>query len=368
VDAELRTLGQGSSPPSLDPVIDVGVPAWRHSAYLEQAIESVERQTLTSWRLHISQDGPPEPSVQDLIAARGDPRIAYSSTGRALGSAKNKSRLIRTGDAPFVALLDHDDVWGPDFLRRRVEFLEADQTCAFVFSPLTVIDADGSIIGKGPRLLDDGVYSSSELVPFLLTTSGIPGGSVVARRAAYEDVGGEFCDFLPRTYDYEMWIRLALRFAGGYLGLWDVCWRRHGANASARLNGCDKEYERLVSHVSRLVRQQRPDLPSGDEIWRRKLSALLLMSSLEALTLGERRTALQYLAQAIRRDVRGALRGRTLAAALTVGLGRPGAAIVAGARRIKHVRTRPRADETALRRHHDGQDDKRPARASGAKE
>jgi hypothetical protein len=109
-------------------------------------------------------------------------------------------------------------------------------------------------------------------------------------------------------------------------------------------------------------------LPSGDEIWRRKLSALLLMSSLEALTLGERRTALQYLAQAIRRDVRGALRGRTLAAALTVGLGRPGAAIVAGARRIKHVRTRPRADETALRRHHDGQDDKRPARASGAKE
>jgi len=343
VDAELRTSGQGSSSQSLDPVIDVGIPAWRHSPYLEQAIASVERQTLTSWRLHISQDGPPESSVRNLIVARGDPRIVYSSTGSALGSAKHKSLLIRTGRAPLVALLDHDDLWGPDFLRRRVEFLEADPMCAFVFSPLTVIDADGNVVGQGSRLLADGVYSSSELVPVLLTTSGIPGGSVVARRAAYEDVGGEFCDFLPRTYDYEMWIRLALRFAGGYLGLWDVCWRRHGANASARLDGCDKEYERLVSHVSGMVRQQRPDLPSGDEIWRRKLSALLLMTSLDALTLGQRRLARQYLSQAIRRDVRGSLRAPTLAAVLTVGLGRPGAAIVAGARRIKHVLSGRRA-------------------------
>jgi hypothetical protein len=343
VDAPLKDAERDRSSRSRVAAIDVGIPAWRHSPYLEQAIASVERQTLTSWRLHISQDGPPEASVEDLVAARGDPRIVYSATGRALGAAENKSLLIRSGDAPFVALLDHDDVWRPDFLCRRVEFLKADPTCAFVFSPLTVIDAEGNVVARGPRLLADGVYSSSDLVPLLLGSSGIPGGSVVARRSAYEDVGGEFCDFLPRTYDYEMWIRLALRFPVGYLGLWDVCWRRHGANASGRLSGCDEEYERLVSHLSRMVGRQRPDLLSGDDIWRRKQSDLLLMTSLEALTRGERRTAWQYLSQAIRRDLRGAFRGPTLAVALTVGLGRPGAGIVAGARRIKHPRRGKRA-------------------------
>jgi glycosyltransferase involved in cell wall biosynthesis len=338
VDAELEDAERDRSARSHVPAIDVGIPAWRHSPYLEQAIASVERQTLTSWRLHISQDGPPEASVEDLIAARGDPRIVYSATGRPLGAAENKSLLIRSGNAPFIALLDQDDVWGRDFLRRRVKFLDADPTCAFVFSPLTVIDAQGNVIGRGPRLLADGVYSSSDAVPLLLNSNGIPGGSVVARRSAYEAVGGEFCDFLPRTYDYEMWIRLALRFPVGHLGLWDVSWRRHGANASARLSGWDEEYERLVSHLSRMVEQQRPDLLSGDDTWRRKLSALLLMASQEALTLGERRTAWRYLTQAIRRDVRGAFRARTLAVALTVGLGPPGAGVVAGARRVKHLR------------------------------
>jgi glycosyltransferase involved in cell wall biosynthesis len=327
--------------------IDVGMPAWRHSPYLEQAIASVERQTLTSWRLHISQDGHPEATVEDLVATRRDPRIVYSATGRARGAAGNKSLLIRSGNAQFVAVLDHDDVWKPDFLRRRVEFLETDSTCAFVFSPLTVIDAEGNVVARGPRLLADGIYSSSDVVPLLLSWNGIPGGSVVARRSAYEDVGAEFCDFLPRTYDYEMWVRLALQFPAGYLGLWDTYWRRHGANASGRLSGCDEEYERLVSHLSRMVSRQRPELLPGDDVWRGKLSALLLMTSLEAATLGERRTARRYLSQAIRRDLRGAFRGRMLAAALTIGLGRPGASIVAVARRIKQVTMRTKTSEVS---------------------
>jgi glycosyltransferase involved in cell wall biosynthesis len=344
MDAELKDTEEDQSSRLPVPALDVGIPAWRHSPYLEQAIASVERQTLTSWRLHISQDGPPERSVEDFFAARGgDPRIVYSATGRSVGAAENKSRLIRSGDAPYVALLDHDDVWTPDFLRRRVEFLETNPTCAFVFSPQTVIDAEGRVIARGPRLLTDGVYSSSDIVPLLLSWSGIPGGSVVARRSAYKDVGDEFCDFLPRTYDYEMWMRLALRFPVGYLGLWDVYWRRHPANASSHLSGCDEEYERLVSHLSRVVGRERPELLVGDDVWRRKLSALLLMTSLDALALGERRTAWQYLSRAIRRDVRGAFRAPTVTLALNVGLGRPGAGIVAGARRIKHLRRTRRA-------------------------
>jgi glycosyltransferase involved in cell wall biosynthesis len=338
-DAESREA-EGFQAPV--PAIDIGIPAWRHSPYLEHAIASVERQTLTSWRLHISQDGPPEPSVENLVAARGDdPRIVYSATGRPLGAAENKSLLIRSGDAPYVALLDHDDVWGPDFLRRRVEFLDMDPNCAFVFSPLTVIDTAGNETARGQRLLADAVYSSSEIVPLLLSWNGIPGGSVVARRSAYEEVGEEFCDFLPRTYDYEMWVRLALRFRVGYLGLWDVCWRRHGANASTDLSGCEEEYERLVKHLTLLVQGVRPELASDVKVWRRKLSSLLLMASLEALTLGERRIAWHYLSRAIRRDPRAVLLLPMLSVALSVGLGRPGAGIVAGARRIKHLR-RPR--------------------------
>jgi glycosyltransferase involved in cell wall biosynthesis len=319
--------------------VDVGIPVWGHSPYLKQAIASVERQTLTSWRLHISQDGDSERSVEDLVSQEGDRRMAYSATGRPVGAPGNKTRLIRSGCAPYVALLDHDDLWKPDFLLRRVEFLETHPSCAFVFSPAIVIGADGNVLERRPRLLPDGIYASAEIVPFLLRSSGIPGGSIVARRSAYRDVGDEFCDFLPRTYDYEMWIRLALRFPVGYLGLWDVCWRRHAMNASTTdLRDYDEEYERLVSRLSLVIARHRPELLPGADVWRRKLNALLLMTSLDALALGERRTAWRYLSRAIRCYPRSAFSARTIAVALTVALGSPGATLVAGARRINRLR------------------------------
>jgi glycosyltransferase involved in cell wall biosynthesis len=319
--------------------VDVGIPVWGPAPYLRYAIASVERQTLRSWRLHISQDGRPEASVEKLVTGLSDPRITYSATDRPVGAAHNKTALIRSGEARYLALLDHDDVWEPDFLRRRVEFLEAHAACAFVFSPLTVIDADGDTVERAPALLADGVYDGTAIVSALLESSGIPGGSVVVRRSALREVGDEFCEFLPRTYDYEMWMRLALRFPVGYVNVWDVGWRRHEANASRTdLRGYGEEYERLVSHLSLLFSRERPELRLAPAVWRRKLSALLLMTSLDALATGDRRLAWRYLLRAVRRGRREALTARALAAGMTVGLGPPGAALVAVARSVRRSR------------------------------
>jgi glycosyltransferase involved in cell wall biosynthesis len=325
-----------------DPQVDVGIPVFGHSPYLEEAIASVAGQTLTAWRLHLSQDGPALSSVAELVAARGDARISYSATERAVGAPANKNRLIDRGQAPYVALLDHDDVWEPDFLRRRVELLDAHPGCGFVCSPLMVLDAAGTAVERAPRLLADGVHASADAVAALLRSSGIPGGSVVARRSAYRAVGARFCSALPRTYDYEMWVRLALRFPVGYLGVWDVGWRRHGGNVSTTdLEGYDREYDELVARLATIVARERPELCSHPAMWRRKLGSLLLMTSLDALGEGRRRTAWRYLARAIVRDPRGAVRPRTIAVALRLALGRRGAALVAGARRIRRWRRSP---------------------------
>lgn len=284
---------------------------------------------MTSWLLHISQDGPVEPSVQQLVDAARDERISYSPTGHAVGAPRNKTRLLSDGRAPYVTLLDHDDVWEPDFLRRRVEFLEAHPECGFVFSPLTIIDAGGDVVERAPPLLDDGVHASAEIVPALLECSGIPGGSVVVRRSALREVGDGFCDFLPRTYDYEMWIRLALRFPVGYIRSRDVLWRRHSTNASrSDLGSYAAEYTRLVSHLSAMFARAGPEPHPTPAAWRRKLTGLLLMTSMDALSMGDRRTAWRYLARAVRSGRRDALSFRTLAVAARVGLGRPGSALV----------------------------------------
>jgi glycosyltransferase involved in cell wall biosynthesis len=321
-------------------LVDVGVAACGRSPYLTTAIASVQRQVLRSWRLHISQDGPGEASLQQLVATRADdPRISWSATKQPVGAAANKTRLLRAGTAPYIALLDHDDVWDSGFLLRRVRFLDSHPSCAFVFSPLTVVDASGCVVERRPALVPEGAYASEEILPVLLGASGIAGGSVLIRRAALQEVGDHFCEFLPRTYDYEMWIRLALRSSVGHLDVRDVYWRRHAANASSRhLRDCDQEYRRLVSHLSELVATERPDVRLGRDVWRRKLAALLLMTSVDALTNGDRRIAGRYLWLAVWRARRAALTGGTLAVALKVGCGRCGVAAAAGLVRLNRLR------------------------------
>jgi glycosyl transferase family 2 len=327
-------------------VVDVGIAAYGESRYLEAAIASVERQLLTSWRLHISQDGPRGASPPRPVVVRAeDPRISWSATGRTVGAAANKTRLLRSATAPYIALLDQDDLWDSGFLLQRVQFLESNPSCAFVFSPLTVIDAAGHVVERRPALVGEGAHASEVIIPVLLGASGIPGGSVVVRRTALEEAGDHFCEFLPRTYDYEMWIRLALRSPVGHVDARDVYWRRHAMNSSSRnLRDCDQEYLRLVSHLSHLVATERPDVVLGKEVWRRKLSALLLMTSVEALANGDRRVAGRYLWLALWRARRAAFTGRTLAVALELCSGRFGGRVTDELLRMNRLRraTAPR--------------------------
>ena len=158
------------------------------------------------------------------------------------------------------------------------------------------------------------------------------------RRAACIQAGAEFCAGLPRTYDYEMWVRLALRFPVGYLGVWDAYWRRHGASASfADVRGYDEEYELLASRLCRLLAVERPDLLPRSRFWRRKVSSLLLMKALDAVEAGDRTAARKFLLRILQRDPRSAVDARVLWVVLGL-TGRVGSGIVTNLRRMKHER------------------------------
>ena len=47
-----------------------------------------------------------------------------------------------------MALLHDDDLWAPEFLERRVAFLDANPSCGLVFSVADFIDDQGSVIHR----------------------------------------------------------------------------------------------------------------------------------------------------------------------------------------------------------------------------
>ena len=121
--------------------VDIGIPTLGDSPYLVETIESVFAQTHTEWTLTISENGPGLPSVRrELEPFLSDPRVHHLITGQKLGRGSNHNVLIRRGSAPYVGIVHDDDRWHPDFLERRVAFMEEHPTCGFVYSGHIVID------------------------------------------------------------------------------------------------------------------------------------------------------------------------------------------------------------------------------------
>jgi len=305
-------------------LVDVGIPAHGRPGYLVEAIDCVRAQTLESWRLTISEDGPGGGEIARAVAPYlDDPRIRFVATGERVGAARNMTGLIGAGSAPYVGLLHDDDQWRPEFLARRVAFLQAQPECGFVFSPELEIGANGTLFGHQKPEMPAGVYSPQELVPRLLWNNFVGTSTLLFRRSALEAVGPSFDASFPTIYDYEIVMRLSIRFPTGYLGTYDSAWRRHTQQSTQRNTNRSAEYVQFLDHVDELLAQE-PDLRLTPWQRRQRLGRWLRYQALNAAVAGDRRSSLSQLGQALRTYPPAVLTPGAAVSLLTLPLGSHG--------------------------------------------
>lgn len=276
--------------------VDVGIPTYGRPAYLAQAIECVLAQTFESWQLTVSENGPGSKEVEAIVEPYlSDPRVRLTATGRNVGGAGNSTRLIQTGRARYVALLHDDDRWEPEFLARRVAFLEANPTCGLVFSPCDFIDQQGSIVYRFEVDLREGVQDRQDFLRTLYRRNVICIPTVVVPRWCYDAVGPEFSDSVL-FHDYEMWFRIATRFEVGFLDVCDAAYRIHRAQTTHEVGANMGEHRiALLDAVEAIL---PPDFPSLER--RRARSGALLRVAVETLERGDRRGSFIHLRRAMR--------------------------------------------------------------------
>lgn len=314
------------------PLVDVGIPAAGRATYVTEAIESVVGQTLRAWRLVVCEDGPGDGAVAAAVVPfLSDPRITFAANGARLGAARNMTGLLARGNAPFVALLHDDDRWAPDFLRRRVEFLQSRPECGFVFSGNVEMDADSREVGRSKLLFAEGVQPIEEFLPSILHRNPVCPVTLLVRRSAYEAVGAAFDERFPNLYDYEMLLRLALEFPAGYLAARDAAYRLHGGQVRLRRDAAE-EFLCLYEHAAELVPSELDTRPAMRR--RRQRSGALLSCALDALERGEPRRARTKLLQGLSAYPRSIADPRVLATAVGLLAGSRGRRALARARRF----------------------------------
>ena len=100
----------------VEDLVSIITPCYNGGKYIAETIDSVIAQSYSRWEMIIVDDGSTDNSgeiVRQYMAK--EPRIRFLQQKNA-GSAAARNNGIRNANGRFIALLDADDLWDPQFL------------------------------------------------------------------------------------------------------------------------------------------------------------------------------------------------------------------------------------------------------------
>jgi glycosyltransferase involved in cell wall biosynthesis len=185
------------------PRVSVIIPAYNVTQYISEALDSVFAQTFTDYEIVVINDGSPDTTELERVLEPYRERIIYAKQeNRGVSGARNTG--MRIAAAPFIAQLDPDDVWMPNYLEVQLGIIESDPTIDVLY-PNAVIFGDTPDAGKEIMSLSP----SNGEVTFerLISQECNVITCVTARRESFFRAG-LFDESLRSSEDFDLWLRI----------------------------------------------------------------------------------------------------------------------------------------------------------------
>ena len=182
------------------PRVSVLVPLYKtQEAHLRQLIESVLAQTLHDFEFILLNDSPEAEYLEQIVDEYKDARIRYVCGEKKLGISGARNRLIELAAAPYLAIIDHDDVMLPDRLEVQAAYLDAHPSVGVV--GCWVQEIPRNRIVRYPE-------EDSDVRLALMGVCAVPHtGSMIRKAVLLENSIRYEGEFFP-SEDYALWIRL----------------------------------------------------------------------------------------------------------------------------------------------------------------
>jgi glycosyltransferase involved in cell wall biosynthesis len=209
------------------PVVSVLMPCYNAAATLDEALESLARQTLSNFEVVAVDDGSTDTTREILKTwAARDKRLHVLLRSHG-GIVEALNTGLRVCKAPYVARMDTDDRSCPERLARQVAYLDAHPEVGVV--SCRVVGFPQEKVRQGFQVYLDwlnALLTNADIHREIFIESPLPHPSVTFRRDIVLEAGG-YQDH-GWAEDYDLWLRLYLagvRFAK----LPDVLleWREH---------------------------------------------------------------------------------------------------------------------------------------------
>lgn len=235
-------------------LFSVVIPTYHGERYIREALASISSQTDQNWEVIVVEDGSQDATesiVRDFAARHSWHRVHYFRNVQNAGPSHTRNTAFRQVRGQYVALLDSDDRWYPDYLATMRRAFETSGKDIVYCSVIMIEDSTDLLIGvwgpTGGEIADfpHGLYDRNFITP----------SATVMRRTVLADVGYwntryRYCE------DLEFWLRCVragktFHYVGGVHCLYR---RNHAGAATNRM--C------AVLEAQAHVVEQFRDLPS----------------------------------------------------------------------------------------------------------
>jgi glycosyltransferase involved in cell wall biosynthesis len=265
-----------------DPRASVIIPTYRRPKATVRAVRSALTQTIEDLEVIViddcSGDGTPE-----AIEAIGDPRLRVIRHERNLGVCAARNRGIAEARAPYIALLDSDDVLLEPSIDRRIERLEHAPESAFVYSRAH-FKLSNRICITAPR---KALASEDRFLDALVIEQGLATSAMLARTEALRQ-----CPFDVELFGFDDWhVALKLARMGPVAFVEEPLSVIHGEDES---EGGRITFSFNPETEHRLIELHREEFDASP----RAEAAVLYQLAMRAVRIGRRDLAVRYLERA----------------------------------------------------------------------
>ncbi|ACK78867.1 glycosyl transferase, group 2 family protein [Acidithiobacillus ferrooxidans ATCC 23270] len=202
---------------TLPVLVTVIVTVYKRTKFLKEAIGSVLNQKFHSFEIIVTDDSNSD-AVMAICDLFNNSQIRYRANSVALGVALNLRVAISEARGEYIAILNDDDVWEPDFLESLVFPLQVDSEISLAFCDHWITSEDGSLdllrtnansLHYGRDILPEGyIYNLEELV---LEKNSIPMAMAAIFRKNAIDFGLLVSDVVGA---YDFWLACLLAAYG----------------------------------------------------------------------------------------------------------------------------------------------------------
>ena len=222
------------------PIISIIMNCYNGEAFLNEAINSITKQTFENWELIFFDNNSIDKS-EKIAKSFKDSRIKYFKSDRLLNLYDARNLAVKKTNGDYISFLDTDDMWTKDKLEKQINFIKKNSNYKILYSNYYVLK------NNEKKIMYKNELPSGFITQKLLDFYGIGINTVFLDKSIFEQYN--FKKDLNIIGDFDFFIQTSKKFQIGYISDPLTFYRIH-ENSFTK-----KNYKMYINELSNWIRE-----------------------------------------------------------------------------------------------------------------